>query len=221
MHMKYLIPVVAASAALFVSAQANADVMGELVSGSGAGGSSWQNVHGDVDGGAGLTKAAGLNFPGGTHSVFSVNGATSADQASAITATDFVTWAISFTNPWNLDNFSIRYDRDTISGQVGPAAIAVQVSINGGGFVNVHTDTAVSTTGEEHLNVDLSSFDNVMDVTFRAVLWNGQSSGIFKFENSTNIGNAAFRLNATAVPEPASIGLLGLAGLTMLRRRRA
>lgn len=220
--MKYLVPVIAATAGLFVASQASADVMGELVSGPGAGGSTWTDVNPDVDGGAGMTKAAGLGFPGGSHSVFSVNGATSTTQASAITATDFVTWGLSFANPWNLDNFSIRFDRDTISGQVGPAAIRVQISVNGGGFVDTALlDTTVSDTGEEHLNVDLSSFDNVMDVSFRAVLWNGQASGIFKFENSANIGGAAFQLNASPVPEPAAAGLLGLAGLALLRRRRA
>jgi hypothetical protein len=151
-----------------------------------------------------------------------VNGATATTQANAIAASEFITWGLSFGNPWNLDNFSIRYDRDTISGQIGPAALRVQVSVNGGAFVDTSLlDTTVSDTGEEALNVDLSAFDNVTAITFRAVIWNGQASGLFDFENSANIGNASFRLNATAVPEPATAGLLGLAGLALLRRRRA
>ena len=64
------------------------------------------------------------------------------------------------------------------------------------------------------------SFDNVTSVLFRAVLWNGQSLGTFDFENTAAIGGASFQLNASAVPEPASAGLLGLAGLALLRRGR-
>jgi hypothetical protein len=222
MHMKYLIPVVAASAALFVSAQANADVMGELVSGSGsAGTSSWSDVHGDVVGGSGYTKGNGLTYPPGTsYTSYTVSNATATTQAGGLAALDTVTWHLAFANPWNLDSFSIRFDREAISGQAGPAAIAVQLSVNGGSFVDVLTDTTVSTTGEEHLNVSLAAFDNVTNATFRAILWNGTTSGQFDFENSANIGGASFQLNASPIPEPASVGLLGLAGLALLRRRR-
>src|SRR5688572_2537502 len=112
MEMKYLVPIVAASAALFLSAQAKADVMGELVSGSGgAGNSSWTDVHATVVGGSGYTKAAGLNHPAGTFSTYTVNGATNTTQAGAISTNDSITWGLTFANPWNLDNFSIRFDR--------------------------------------------------------------------------------------------------------------
>lgn len=220
--MKYLVPVIAASAALFVSAQANADVMGELVSGSGgAGNSSWSDTHASVVGGSGYTKGAGLGHPAGTFSTYTVNNATNTTQAGAITTTDTITWGLNFSNPWNLDNFSIRFDRDTIGGNIGPAAIRVQIAVNGGAFVDTTLlDTTVSDTGEDHLNVSLSTFDNVTSVLFRAVLWNGQTNGTFDFENTASIGGASFQLNASAVPEPATAGLLGLAGLALLRRRR-
>ncbi len=218
MRIKSLITSFAAAAALMFTAQANADVMGTLVSGPGpgSGNSSWTNVHASVIGGAGYGVAAGLSNPGGTFSVYTVTGAGTTTQAAAITASDFFTWGLSFNQPWNLDNFSMRYGRNS----TGPQALRVQISINGGAFVDTTLlDTTVAEAGEEMLNVDLSSFDNVTSVSFRAVLWNG--TGQFSPLNSANINNASFRLNASAVPEPATAGLLGLAGLAMLRRRRA
>lgn len=218
MQIKSLITSFVAAAALMFTAQANADVMADLVSGPGAGGSSFTNVHPSVIGGAGYTKGTGLNFPTGTFANYTVNGATSTTQAGAVTASDFNTWGLSFNQPWNLDSFSLRYGRSS----TGPTALRVQIAINGGAFTDTALlDTTVSDAGEEVLNVDLSSFDNVTSVSFRAVIWNGASTGTFSFLNSANIGNASFRLNASAVPEPATAGLLGLAGLAMLRRRRA
>lgn len=217
MRKVFLITAGAAAAVLLATAEARADAMATLVSGPTTGGSTFINVHPTVVGGAGLTKGAGLNFPSSSNSTFTVNGANAANQANAITAQDFVTWGLSFDQPWDLDDFSIRVDRNSS----GPPNITVQLAINGSStFTSVFTDN-FGTAGEENLAISLAAFDNVTSVTFRAVFWGASSgAGETDFENSANIGGGTFILNASAIPEPATAGLLGLAGLAMLRRRR-
>ncbi len=218
MRRVLVVTICAATAALMAAVDARADAMATLVSGPTTGGSSYINVHPSVVGGTGLTKGSGLNFPSTSHSTFTVNGANASSQAAAITANDFVTWGLSFDQPWDLDNFSIRVDRNSS----GPPNITVQLAVNGSStFTSVLTNT-ITTTGVEYLNVSLAAFDNVTSVSFRAVFWGASSGGgEMDFENSANINGGTFILNATAIPEPATAGLLGLAGLAMLRRRRA
>ena len=223
--MKKCLIASAAAAAFLFTAQANADVLATLVSGpNGPGGSTYSFTAPIV---AGVNKAytlgdtgtgSGLSFPTGTHTTFTVRNVNQATSGAAITAVDYVTWGLTFAEPYNLDDFSIRFDKDAN----GADDVILQLSVNGGAYANVLTDTAVNAAGEEHLNVSLATFDNVSSFVMRAVLFNATTqTGIFDFENSANIGNGAFRLNGTPVPEPATAGLLGLAGLAMLRRRRA
>lgn len=206
-------------AALLLSAQANADVMGVLAGTTGAGGNTWTNVHASVSGGSGFTNGAGVGFAGSTPYTVTGFGLAGTTQATALAANDFVTWGLSFNQAWNLDSFDIAYLR----GSQGPDDMAIQISINGGPFTNVHTDTAVATTTELHQNINLQAFDNVTSVSFRMLGWlagnTTTTNGWFQFQNNANIQSGSFRLNATAVPEPAAAGLLGLLALGLLRRR--
>jgi hypothetical protein len=216
MLKKCLITTFATAGVLILSASARADVMATLISGPNKSDSSYTGVHPNVVGGAGLGNGAGLTYPVGTFTTYTVQGANASSLANAVTNNDYVTWGLSFADAWDLDGFSLRFDRNSS----GPPNIEVQISVNGGAFTPVLTES-FGTAGEEHINVPLTAFDNVTSVTFRAYLWGASSGGgQMDFENSANIGNGTFQLFATAVPEPASIGLLGLAGLALLRRRR-
>src|SRR5687767_1601257 len=179
--MKKTLIASAAAAAFLFAGQASADVLGELVSGPNQSGSSWQNtvpIAAGVNKGytLGDTGTSGLTFPasGTTYTVRNVNQTSS---AAAITAVDYVTWGLTFAEPYNLDDFSIRIDKDAN----GADDVQFQIAINGSStYTNVLLDSAVSVNGEEHLNVSLAAFDNVSSFVMRAVLFNAPAqTGIF------------------------------------------
>jgi hypothetical protein len=83
-------------------------------------------------------------------------------------------------------------------------------------FINEWTDVDRNITGTDgSVNYDFADFTTTEDVTF-TVYWSGTST-------DTTLGRVYvddFVLNGTVIPEPATIGLLGLGSLALLAFRR-
>jgi hypothetical protein len=179
-----------------------------------------------VTGAQAYTANASLSHPA-TGAGYAVTGFDATSQAGAIAANNFVQWGLDFNQAFDLTDFIVRFARSSTPAPFGgPVNLIIQMSVNGGAFSTVLTDTTVATAGENSPVVDLSAFDNVTSVDFRYYGWNGVvNSGSFQFQNGTGINTpaASFKLQGTlsVVPEPAVAGLLGLMALGLLRRRHA
>lgn len=136
-------------------------------------------------------------------------------------ATDYLEWGWSSSPAFDLTKLDLRYDRSNS----GPSMVDIQLAINGGGFQSIFTDQDVSASGEDVLDVDLSSFTGVTSATFR-LFGTGASSGggTFDIEPLSGVSpTTGIRVQGiAAVPEPSSFYLLGvaLAGLLLVRRYR-
>jgi hypothetical protein len=187
---------------------------------SGSTGGTVKNQNALISSATVYTRGSGLVFT--TGSTFnSADFEEGTDKATAIAANNFITWSFTSTGV-DLTDFSIAYDRSSS----GPTAGVIQLSVNGGAFVDVLVDNSISDPVETNLNVDLSSFDNVLSGTFRFVGWNASSTaGTFDFENNSAINPttaSSFKLTGVeAVPEPATMAVLAAIGLAAARKRKA
>jgi hypothetical protein len=159
-----------------------------------------------------LMRGSGLNA--GTGATYNSSGWT--DEA-----TDYLEWGWSSSPPINLTDLDLRYDR---SGS-GPTSLDIQLSVNGGAYQTIYTDTDVLDTGEDALDIDLSSFLDVTSASFRLFGFGASSaSGTFDIEPLGGVTpDRGIVVNGVAaVPEPSSLGLLLAAGLplALIVRRR-
>lgn len=152
---------------------------------------------------------------------FTLNGT----EIDAVLNGDYIEWSFTSTSSYNLDDFDLRYDRSPS----GPSSLRVDFNANNSGFTTVLRDAAISDAGENAIGISMSSFDGITSGTFRLYAWGAtNTTGTFDFENASAIGvnqlsnPVSFELNATltAVPEPSSMLLLGLAGVTVGVGRR-
>ena len=156
-----------------------------------------------------LVRGSGLN-PGPGTSSFNSDGwdTSNASFADAIADQEFLTWGWTSSPSLALGRLELRYDRSS----QGPDQMRIDLAVNGGAFSTVYTDLAVSTTGTDALNIDLTSFTGVTSAVFRLVAFGATNgNGTFDIENyqtGPNRGIAVF-----AVPEPASLTLMGVAAL--------
>lgn len=158
-----------------------------------------------------VSVATSSTFPGSTGAAFSANGSgsgvntagTSADEASELDAGETATFTFSFSSPTTVSLTSFDFQGVGSAGG-GDAAL---VSVNGGATVTLETGVANFNGSSDTWtpNIALSSGDTL------AI----SSQDLIRFE--------AFTLEITAVPEPSSFALFGLAGtfLAVRRKRRA
>ncbi len=202
-----------------LAVQAQAVTLFEIVSfNTDTTGPTTQSVDALISSVAVYSRGAGVEFnAGGTFNSKGWDDGTSA--ATAVAAGNTNSWGFT-SAAVDLTNFSFRYDRSN----TGPAQGVIQLSVNGGAFVDVFSDSDINAAGEENLLIDLSSFDNVTSATFRFAGWGASSAaGTFDWENTANINGASFQLTgeaAQAVPEPATMIALAAAGLAAASRRK-
>lgn len=130
-------------------------------------------------------------------------------------ATDYLEWGWSASQPLHLTDVDLRYDRSSS----GPAQMNLQLSVNGGAFASIFTDSAVSVDGEDVLNIDLSSYTSVTSAVFRLLGSNASSgTGTFDLEPITGLTPArAIVVNGiAAIPEPSSWCLAATIGVTTI-----
>lgn len=159
--------------------------------------------------GSSLTGGSGISFDGNGFSWSEWDGLSLGD---AVSSNEYFQWGFTSSSAYDLSDLDIRYDA---LGN-GPENLAIQVAINGGAFQTIYTDNAVATGGFDAADISLAAFSNVTSAVFRLFAWNANNDrGRLNLENSTAFGNAAIVVNgaATAVPEPASLALMGLAGV--------
>ncbi|HBE68018.1 MAG TPA: hypothetical protein DDW52_07695 [Planctomycetaceae bacterium] len=161
--------------------------------------------------GAGVNPNQGIAFNSNNWSL-----ASSADLSSD----KYIQWGWSAsTQNVDLTNMTLQYD---VSDK-GPDQLVIAISVDGGSFSTIFTDTAVDPSDETH-TIDLSAFTNVETATFRLFGFDADDpGGTLDIEEIVEDGARGIfvRGDLSAVPEPSCLGLLGFAALTgCLRRRR-
>lgn len=152
--------------------------------------------------GAGLVPNQGITFNSSSWS-------TAATLNTSLT--DYVQWGWSAsTAQFNLEDITIQYDRSS----TGPAQLAILLSINGGAFQNIFSDSSVQIGDETH-TIGLTAFDNVASATFRLFGFSASSTGgtldIERFNADPEPSRAILvRGFQVAVPEPGCLWLVGL-----------
>ncbi len=144
-----------------------------------------------------------------------VNGSTT--LAQAVANNEYFQFTVSSATAMNYDTFNFNLVKVSTSQLTG---ITLRSSLDSyaSDLVTVANSSAA---GKYSASVDLSSmtaFDNLSSVTFRFYLYDEYSGTAGR-----RLGVDDISVSATAVPEPATIGMLGLGaiGVMLIRRMRA
>jgi hypothetical protein len=118
--------------------------------------------------------------------------------------------------------YSVSFDYGTYGSVAGGFVGGLTASVTGGSplFSQTYTDATGTPYGLATIN---QTFDNVATFTFVA----DSTSAVLSFvdastgnANPADIGLDNVSVSAVVVPEPASIGLIGMAGAVLIARRR-
>lgn len=160
--------------------------------------------------------------PNGTGSTWTNGGGPAVDSASAVANNCYFTFALQPTAGNQLQLSGITFDvgcgsNTAIRGyDLRSSANNYATSLN---TQNVDSSLYVEGKALNYVVVDLSSLPTITDaagVTLRFYVW--ESMG--RSGKNLDFGNIVVSGVTSAVPEPATLGLLGLGGLALLRRRQ-
>ena len=180
-----------------------------------------------AEGGVFAGSSVASSNSGGTFSNPAGNGSTESFSSNGWDAGEYYQFQTSSSG---FESLTVSYGQATSS--TGPGDFDFFYSTNGTSFTQFGStydgptlDFSTTTFRPENvLSWDLSAIsglDNASTVFFRVAV-----NGTLAENGGTTASTGTFRIddftvNATAIPEPASMALLGLSGLVLLRRRRA
>ncbi len=206
------------------------------------GNSNWDGVK--VSG----TGTSGMNFvvdtgTGNSGALYSYGAASATDRAlgSLASGSNVPAFGVAITNNTGafISNPTLSFSREVwrssntavntlafaygLSGSTATASnYLTDASLSAASAFDLVGEAVVTTNGAEDGNADAVTVSGVLNATIPA-----GSTLFLRWTDTNDTGNDAgiaidnFSLSTTAVPEPTTIGLLSLAGLAALRRRRA
>jgi hypothetical protein len=127
---------------------------------------------------------------------------------------DYYQWGFSCDHPLDLLYIGVSARGDSVH---GPTTRRLYASFDGGDFVYVGRPATTSA----RFSVDLSEYTDVRSTVFRLYAYNAKSAqGNLRINNELLTPEYAQAIQVFATPEPATLSLLALGGLAMIRRRR-
>jgi len=127
---------------------------------------------------------------------------------------DYYQWGFLSDKPLDLLHIGVSARGDHVH---GPTTRRLYASFNGEDFVYVGRPTTTSA----RFSLDLSEYTDVSSAAFRLYAYNADSAqGNLSITNELSTPEYARAIQVFATPEPATISMLALGGLAVLRGRR-
>src|SRR5690606_22483397 len=119
----------------------------------------------------------------------------------------------------NFQNVSLRFDYRITSvseTQIGPSELLLEYAVDGGAFLSAGTTALTRNNNWNELTFDLAALglDDTAEVQIRGT-WSNDGVG------SVSARLDHLQVTGDAIPEPASLALIGFGALLAIRRRRA
>jgi hypothetical protein len=182
---------------------------------------------GVLDRGPGLTQSNGDSQGAGN---YAADGFDSSNEAGAVSGNDYFSLTVNVESGFTADFDDIIAQIDRQGN--GPNNIALYYLADGGSLTDTGLEEAIPSSGDGTKTWDVSGISDLDDVTtsveFRFYgfgLGNDPSRAYADWEeiqvDGSGVDDVGIRINGSVVPEPATMGLLAMGGLALLRRRRA